>query len=78
MQTVNIEAAEGHLSQLIDAAVAGEEVVLARAGTPVVRLVPVAAPRRRPLGTLAGRMGPVPDDFDAPLPEDVLRAFEGT
>jgi prevent-host-death family protein len=77
MQTVNIQTAKEQLSELVDAATAGEEVLIARAGKPVVRLVALEAPRRRLLGTLAGRMGPLPDDFDAPLPEDVLRDFEG-
>jgi prevent-host-death family protein len=79
MQTVNIHAAKTHLSRLVDAAAAGEEIVIARAGRPVARLVPLqdmaARPRRR-LGLLAGKLH-VPADFDAPLPDDVLRDFEG-
>jgi prevent-host-death family protein len=78
MRTINIHAARTQLSRLVDAAAAGEEIVIARAGTPVARLVALA-PARRPvvLGTLAGRLGPIPDDFDAPLPDDVLDALEG-
>lgn len=78
MTTVNIHAAKTHLSRLVDAAAAGEEIVIARAGRPLARLVPLAPeaePRRR-LGILAGRLT-VPADFDAPLPEDLLDAFEG-
>lgn len=79
MQTVNIHAAKTHLSRLVDAAAAGEEILIARAGRPVARLVPLqeapVRPRRR-LGQLAGQIS-VPADFDAPLPEDVLRGFEG-
>ena len=79
MQTVNIHAAQTHLSRLVDAAAGGEEIVIARAGRPVARLVPLqdmpARPRRR-LGLLAGKLR-VPADFDAPLPDDVLRDFEG-
>ncbi len=79
MQTVNIHAAKTHLSRLIDVAAAGEEVLIARAGRPVARLVPLepadgASPRV--LGRLAGKMT-VPADFDAPLPDEVLAAFEG-
>jgi len=78
MQTVNIHAAKTHLSRLIDAAAAGEEIVIARAGRPVARLLPIEdlphEPRRQ-LGRLAGRLR-VPDDFDAPLPEEVLDSFE--
>ena len=79
METVNIHAAKTHLSRLVDAAAAGQEIVIARAGRPVARLVPLALPietPRRVLGALAGRLH-VPEDLDAPLPGDVLRAFEG-
>lgn len=77
MATVNIHAAKTQLSRLLDAAVAGEDVVIARAGKPVARLVPIAEnkPRRR-LGTLNGKLT-VPDSFDDPLPGDILDAFEG-
>lgn len=77
MQMVNLHAAKTHLSRLVDQAAAGEEIVIAKAGKPVAKLVPLDRPRaRRVLGSLQGRLR-VPDDFDAPLPEDVLRAFEG-
>ncbi len=79
MQTVNIHAAKTHLSRLIDAVIEGEEIVIARAGRPVARLVPLqqaASPGRRKLGVLGGKLK-VPDDFDAPLPEEMLREFEG-
>jgi prevent-host-death family protein len=78
MSTVNVHAAKTHLSRLIDEAAAGGEVIIAKAGKPLVRLVPLAPPGRpkRRLGVLAGRAS-VPDDFDAPLPDEVLSAFEG-
>lgn len=79
MTTVNIHAAKTHLSRLVDAAAAGEEILIARAGRPVARLVPLqappAAPRRR-LGRLAGQLK-VAADFDAPLPDAALEGFEG-
>lgn len=79
MQTVNIHAAKTHLSRLVDAAASGEEILIARAGKPVARLVSLeeapARPRRR-LGRLAGRLS-VPADFDAPLPDAELDGFEG-
>lgn len=76
MQTVNIHAAKTHLSRLVDQAASGEEIVIARAGRPVARLVPlVEGIGRRRLGALAGRMT-APPDFDAPLPADILDAFE--
>ena len=77
MDTVNIHAAKTNLSRLLEAVANGEEVVIARAGTPIARLVPFQAPApRRQLGTLAGTFV-VPDDFDDPLPDDILDAFEG-
>ena len=78
MKTVNIHAAKTHLSRLIDDVERGEEVVIARAGKPVARLVPLAArPRERHLGLLEGRIH-IADDFDAPLPEEGLKTFEGS
>ncbi len=79
MRVINIHAAETQLSRLVDEAAAGKEVIIARAGKPVAKLVPLApAPttQRRVLGRLAGQLT-VPADFDAPLPGDVLDAFEG-
>ena len=80
MRTVNIHAAKTHLSRLVDAAARGEEILIARAGRPVARLVPLAGTAspllRRRLGLLAGQVS-VPEDFDAPLPEEVLNSFEG-
>ena len=79
MQTINIHAAKTHLSRLVDEAAAGDEIILARAGKPVARLLPLAQPpaaRHRVLGRLAGQVT-IPADFDEPLPDDVLEAFEG-
>jgi prevent-host-death family protein len=64
MPTVNIHAAKSQLSRLLDAAVAGEEVIIAKAGKPIARLVPIERKQeRRKLGTLAGQFR-VPDDFE--------------
>ena len=74
---VNIHAAKTQLSRLLDAATAGEEVIIARAGKPVARLVPISeAKQPRRLGTLAGKLH-VSDDFDDPLPDDMVAQFEG-
>jgi prevent-host-death family protein len=76
---VNIHAAKTHLSKLVDQAAAGDEIVIARAGRPVAKLVPLTAPQapaRRVLGMLAGTFK-LPDDFDAPLPKEELDGFEG-
>ena len=78
MATVNIHAAKTQLSRLVEQAAAGEEIIIAKAGKPVAKLGPLAqsAQKNRRLGLLAGRIT-VPDDFDAPLPADVLDVFEG-
>jgi prevent-host-death family protein len=75
MKTINLHAAKTHLSRLVDEAAAGEDVVIAKSGKPLVRLVPVTVRGRR-TGFGAGRGHVrIRDDFDAPLPADLLRAF---
>lgn len=77
MRTVDVDAAKTQFSRLLDAVAAGEEVVIARAGEPMAKLVPIEAkPPKRRLGRLEGKYT-VPEDFDAPLPDDLLDAFEG-
>jgi prevent-host-death family protein len=74
---VNIHAAKTGLSKLVERVVAGEEIIIARAGTPVAKLVAFRPARaRRRLGLLDGKLK-IPDDFNRPLPESLLRAFEG-
>ena len=71
----NLHAAKTHLSRLVDEAVHGEEIVIAKAGTPVVRLVPVANTRRRTgFGADRGKIR-IRGDIDAPLPANVLQLF---
>lgn len=73
---VNVHAAKTHLSRLIDRAAAGEEIIIARAGKPVARLaplVPTARPKRKP-GLWRGLIK-IADDFDAPLPDSLLKGF---
>jgi prevent-host-death family protein len=73
----NIHEAKTHFSQLIARVLAGEEVVICKAGKPVVRLAPIKQKKAaRRFGLDRGRFT-VPDDFDAPLPADVLAGFEG-
>ena len=76
-KTVNLYEAKTHLSALVDRAADGEEIVIAKAGKPRARLVPVSTPHkpRRPGGG-KGKVW-VADDFDAPLPADLLAAFNG-
>ena len=78
MTTVNMHAAKTHLSRLVEKAAAGEEIIIAKAGVPVARLTALkpATPKKRVLGMFKGQLN-VPDDFDAPLPDDILDMFEG-
>lgn len=74
---VNIHEAKTHFSRLLQRVANGEEVTIARAGVPVARLVPVVRKQDlRPLGFARGEVW-VADDFDAPLPEDLLKQFHG-
>lgn len=73
--TVNVHEAKTHLSKLLERVEAGEEVIIARAGHPVARLIPFARAGKRTLGLDAGR-GFIAPDFDAPLPDDVIADFE--
>lgn len=76
MRSVNIHEAKTHLSRLVDEVSAGEEIIIAKAGRPLARLVPFReGTRRRKLGALTGRFS-VPDDFDAPLPPETIAEFE--
>lgn len=75
MTQVNVHEAKTHLSRLLGLVATGEEVVIAKAGKPIARLVAVVEQQpRRILGQDAG-LFEVPDDFDAPLPDDVLASF---
>lgn len=76
-KTVNLYAAKTHLSALVERASRGEEIVIARAGEPKARLVPLPAARApRKAGAWKGRVV-IADDFDAPLPDELLAAFDG-
>ncbi|MDX1997671.1 MAG: type II toxin-antitoxin system Phd/YefM family antitoxin [Thermoanaerobaculia bacterium] len=72
-----VHQAKTHLSKLLQRVEAGEEIVIARGSRPIARLVPYTEARPRQFGQDRGRFT-VPEDFDAPLPEDVLRSFEGS
>jgi prevent-host-death family protein len=78
MRTVNIHEAKTHLSRLVDEVYSGEEIIIAKAGKPLAKLVALTAPgKKRRLGILKGKLR-APEDFDAPLPEEVLASFEGS
>jgi len=73
---VNIHEAKTQLSRLLAQVAKGEEIIIARAGKPIARLIPYSGPiTNRTLGKDAG-LFEVPDDFDQPLPDDVLDGFE--
>lgn len=76
MSQVNIHEAKTHLSRLVKEAAKGREIVIAIAGKPTARLMPLeAAPtKKRKPGRLKGKIR-ITDDFDAPLPDDLLKQF---
>jgi prevent-host-death family protein len=77
VKAVNVHQAKTNFSKLLAKVERGEEIVIARAGTPVARLVAIELPATVPtLGADEGAFE-VPEDFDAPLPADLLDAFEG-
>jgi prevent-host-death family protein len=78
MKRVNTHEAKTQFSRLLRRVAAGEEITIANRGVPVARLVPIAKDQQcaRKLGIFSGQMI-IPDDFDAPLPGDLLDAFEG-
>lgn len=73
---VNVHRAKTELSRLLARAEAGDEIVIARRGKPIARLVPLKPRGRRQPGTLRGKIT-VPDSFFDPLPEEELKAWEG-
>ena len=75
MIEVGVHEAKTTLSQLLRRVAGGEEVLITRGGEPVARLVPAQSRRRRTLGRDVGRIV-IADDFDAPLPSDVIADFE--
>jgi prevent-host-death family protein len=73
--TLNVHEAKTHLSKLLERVEAGEEIIIARAGRPVARLIPFAQRGKRTLGLDRGT-GFIAPDFDAPLPDGLLADFE--
>ena len=78
MRTVNIHEAKTHLSRLLEAVAAGEEIVIAKAGRPIARLAPLEAPKP----DVSRRFGfmpeiKVPDDFDTMFADEIVEMFEG-
>ncbi len=74
---VNIHEAKTHFSKFINSALKGDEIIVARGGKPLIRLVPYTEePQKRRGGQLKGLMK-IADDFDAPLPDALLKQFYG-
>ncbi len=74
---INVHEAKTNFSKLLRRVAAGEEITIARAGVPVARLVPVEpAKQERKLGIDQGKIF-IAEDFDAPLPDDILAGFLG-
>lgn len=79
MKTVNIHQAKTHLSKLVDEAAKGEPFIIAKAGKPIAKVIPLSAPtgaQIRRLGFMAGQIA-VPDDFDRMGSEEIERIFAG-
>ena len=79
MESVNIHQAKTNLSRLLSRVEMGEEIIISNRGVPIAKLVPFRSygNRRNSLGLDRGRFV-VPEDFNAPLPEDILAGFEGS
>jgi prevent-host-death family protein len=75
MGVFNVHDAKTHLSRILERVAQGEEIIIAKSGRPVAKLVRLAAEPRRP-GRLKGRIR-VGADFDEPLPNEILAAFRG-
>lgn len=72
---VNVHDAKTQLSRLLERVAVGEQIIIARNGKPIAKLVPFTAEPRRP-GRLKGKLQLTPE-FDAPLPEEIAAAFRG-
>ncbi|MEK6815637.1 MAG: type II toxin-antitoxin system Phd/YefM family antitoxin [Nitrospirota bacterium] len=77
MPKINIHEAKTHLSRYVEEAAQGKEIIIAKAGKPVARITPLAAAKvTRKLGLLDGKAR-IPDDFNTPLPDDLIAEFLG-
>ncbi|SFI31440.1 MULTISPECIES: type II toxin-antitoxin system Phd/YefM family antitoxin [unclassified Pseudomonas] len=76
MITVPLGEAKNNLSKLVDEAAVGKVITIAKHGRAMAQLVPMGKSKGRRIGAMKGRFI-IPEDFDAPLPDDLLDAFEG-
>ena len=78
MPIFNMHQAKSQLSRLVEAAQRGEDITIAKAGKPVAKLVPITTARPKYVfGVLKGLFPPIGPEFDEPLPDDILAAFNG-
>ncbi|NMY08068.1 type II toxin-antitoxin system Phd/YefM family antitoxin [Pseudomonas veronii] len=77
MITVPLGEAKNTLSKLVDEAAAGKIITIAKHGRAMAQLVPVGKSKGRRIGAMQGKLV-IPDDFDAPLSDDLIEAFQGT
>lgn len=76
MTSYNMYEAKTHFSEIVNAAISGKEIIIAKAGKPVAKVVPILKRRpKRPLGVLKGKFK-IPKDFDDELPDDEIALFE--
>ncbi|WP_231981991.1 type II toxin-antitoxin system Phd/YefM family antitoxin [Pseudomonas poae] len=76
MVTVPLGEAKNNLSKLVDEAAAGNIITIAKHGRAMAQLVPMTKPKGKRVGAMKGKLV-IPDDFDAPLPDDLLDSFQG-
>ncbi len=76
MQTINIHEAKTHFSKLINLACQGEEIIIAKAGIPLIRLVPIVNRKTERVPGTAKEKISISENFDDPLPADILKEFE--
>lgn len=76
MYSVNIHEAKTRFSQLVDIVAGGKEIIIAKAGKPIAKLVPLVSNKKiRKFGVLKGKIT-ISSDFDKPLPENIIQEFE--
>ena len=73
---VNVHEAKTHLSRLLNRVMSGEEVIISRSGKPLARLVPFEKPLKKRIPGRDRGLGSIAKDFNAPLPDALLEAFE--
>ena len=76
MISFDVHEAKTHLSRLLERVAAGEEILISKAGKPMAKLIPLSKPQNNRVPGLDKGVVQIPDDFDAPLPDDLLELFE--